>query len=90
MTEQASAPQEKPIGKVTHYFSKIGVMAVDLTDKLSVGERIHVRGHTTDLILTVDSLQIEHANVSEAKPGDSVGIKVSEKVRPGDTVYRAQ
>ena len=90
MTGEARAPEEKPIGKVTHYFGKIGVMAVDLTDRLSVGERIHVKGHTTDLILTVDSMQIEHENVSEAKAGDSIGIKVSEKVRPGDMVYRAQ
>ena len=90
MTEQPAAAEEKPIGKVTHYFGKIGVMALDLTDKLSVGERIHIKGHTTDVILTVDSLQIEHASVPEAKAGDSVGIKVGEKVRPGDMVYRAQ
>jgi translation elongation factor EF-1alpha len=90
MTEQPEASQEKPIGQVTHYFGKIGVMAVDLTDKLSVGETIHVKGHTTDLVVTVDSMQIEHETVSEAGPGDSIGIKVGEKVRPGDTVYRAQ
>ena len=89
MTEQAGASEEKPIGEVTHYFGKIGVMAVDLTDTLTVGEQIHIRGHTTDLILTVDSMQIEHQGVPKAGPGDSVGIKVGDKVRPGDTVYRA-
>jgi translation elongation factor EF-1alpha len=90
MTEQPSAPEEKPIGQVTHYFGKIGVMALDLTDKLSVGETIHIKGHTTDLVLTVDSMQIEHESVAEAGPGDSIGVRVGEKVRPGDTVYRAQ
>ena len=90
MTEQPEAPEEKPIGQVTHYFGKIGVMAIDLSDTLSVGEQIHVKGHTTDFVLTVDSMQIEHESVSQAGPGDSIGIKVADKVRPGDTVYRAQ
>lgn len=90
MTGQTAGPEEKPIGKVTHYFGKIGVMAIDLDDKLSVGEQIHVKGHTTDLLVTVDSMQIEHESVAEAGPGDSVGIMVGEKVRPGDMVYRAQ
>jgi len=89
MSEHPEAPEERPIGQVTHYFSKIGVMAVDLTDRLTVGEKIHVKGATTDTIVTVDSMQIEHRPVSEAGPGDSVGIKVSEKVRPGDAVFRA-
>jgi len=90
MTEQDAKPQEKPIGQVTHYFGKIGVMALDLSDTLSVGEQIHIKGHTTDLVLTVNSMQIEHESVPQANPGDSIGIKVGEKVRPGDTVYRAQ
>jgi translation elongation factor EF-1alpha len=89
MTSQPGAPEEKPIGEVTHYFSKIGVMALDLTDTLTVGEKIHVKGHTTDLVVTVGSMQIEHQNVQKAGPGDSIGIKVGEKVRPGDRVYRA-
>ena len=90
MSEQPEAPQEQPVGQVTHYFGKIGVMAVDLTGKLSVGETIHIKGHTTDLVLTVDSMQIEHLTVSQAGPGDSIGIRVAEKVRPGDMVFRAQ
>jgi translation elongation factor EF-1alpha len=88
MTEQADAPQESPVGTVTHYFGKIGVMAVDLSAPLAVGDTIHVRGHTTDLQLTVDSMQIEHQTVPKAGPGDSVGIRVGEKVRPGDQIYR--
>jgi putative protease len=90
MTDQPSAAEEKPIGEVTHYFSKIGVMALDLTDALTVGEKIHVKGHTTDVIVTVGSMQIEHQDVQKAGPGDSIGIKVGEKVRPGDMVYRAK
>jgi len=90
MTEQPGAPEEQPVGEVTHYFGKIGVMAVALTDTLTVGQKLHIKGHTTDLIVTVDSMQIEHEGVAKAGPGDSVGIKVSEKVRPGDTVYRVQ
>ncbi|UCC68687.1 MAG: hypothetical protein JSV79_01745 [Armatimonadota bacterium] len=90
MTQQPETPEEKPIGEVTHYFGKIGVMAVDLSDNLSVGETIHIKGHTTDFIVTVGSMQIEHQTVAKAGPGDSIGIRVGEKVRPGDTVYRAQ
>ncbi len=90
MTQQPEAREEKPIGDVTHYFGKIGVMAVNLADDLSVGETIHIKGHTTDLVLTVDSMQIEHQDVPKAGPGDSVGIRVGEKVRPGDKVYRAE
>ena len=88
MAEQGGGSEEKPIGRVTHYFGKIGVMALDLTDTLSVGETVRVRGHTTDLLVTVGSMQIEHEDVAKAGPGDSVGIKVGEKVRPGDNVYR--
>ena len=87
MTEK-SAPEESPIGEVTHYFGHISVMAIKLTDRLAVGDKIHVKGHTTDVALTVASMQIEHASVSQAGPGDSVGIKVTDKVRPGDQVYR--
>jgi translation elongation factor EF-1alpha len=89
VSKQAEAAEGKPIGQVTHYFGHIRVMAVDLTDSLTVGEKIRVRGHTTDLVLTVTSMQIEHQNVPKAGAGDSVGIQVGEKVRPGDSVYRA-
>lgn len=90
MTEKQGAPEEKPIGEVSHYFGKAGVAAIELTDRLAVGQRIHIRGHTTDFITEVQSMQIEHEQVSEAGPGASIGIKVSEKVRPGDMVYLAK
>jgi len=85
----AGAPQETEIGKVTHYFGHIGVMAVDLTDGLRIGDTIHIKGHSEDFVMTIDSMQIEHQDVTEAKPGDSVGIRVSQKVHPGDKVYRS-
>jgi len=85
-----AAPQEKEIGKVSHYYGHVGVMAVDLTDQVRVGDTLHVKGHSEDFTVTVDSMQIEHADVTEAKAGDSVGIRVAQKVHPGDKVYRLQ
>lgn len=80
--------EEKEVGVVTHYFSKIGVAAIELKDTLRVGETIHIKGHTTDFTQEVSSMQIEHENVSEASAGQSVGIKVKEKVREHDVVYK--
>jgi len=88
MSEEQGAPEERPVGQVTHYFGKVGVAAVQLSDALSVGERIHFQGHTTDFVADIDSMQIEHEAVDQAHSGDSVGIKVPTKVRPGDMVYR--
>jgi translation initiation factor IF-2 len=81
--------KEEKIGFVSNYFSKISVAAVDITDgKLSVGDNLHFLGHTTDFEARVNSMQIEHNAVTEARKGDSVGIKVSERVREGDKVYK--
>ncbi|MFB3880796.1 MAG: translation elongation factor-like protein [Armatimonadota bacterium] len=90
MTAKQGAPEEKPIGQVSHYFGHAGVAAIELSATLSVGQRIHIRGHTTDFIADVQSMQIEHEQVSQAGPGASIGVKVSEKVRPGDMVYLAE
>jgi putative protease len=90
MTQPPADPEGKPVGKVTHYFGHLGVMALDLTDNLAVGDKLHIKGHTTDVVVMVESMQIEHQNVAQAKPGDSVGIKVGEKVRVGDLAYRAK
>jgi putative protease len=81
--------QEKPIGKVSSYFSNINVAAIELTDKLKIGDTIKIKGSTTDLIQQVDSMQIDKVIVKEAKKGNSVGIKVNEKVRANDLVYKA-
>ncbi len=81
--------KEERIGEVAHYFSKIGVAAIKITSgSLSVGDTIHIKGHTTDFQQRVDSIQIEHASVEEANPGDDIGIKVTERAREGDQVYK--
>ena len=79
---------ELEIGKVSDFFSRPVVAGIDLTGSLKVGDIIRIKGHTTDLEFAVESMQINNANVSEAKAGDSVGIKLSERVRRGDTVYK--
>jgi len=80
--------EEEEIGRVRDYFARIGVAGIDLTSRLKVGDTIQIKGHTTDLQQVVDSMQIEHDNVQEAGPGDAVGIKVQERGRSGDHVYR--
>lgn len=80
--------EEEEIGQVTDYFAKIGVAGIDLTGSLRVGDTIRIRGHTTDVEQAVESMQIEHEQVQEAGPGDKVGIKVSDRCRNGDQVYR--
>ncbi len=80
-------PEEK-IGVVSDYFAHPVVAAVDLTGMLKVGDKIRIKGHTTDMEITVASMQINNANVPSAKAGDSIGIKVSDRVRKGDEVYR--
>ena len=76
------------IGAVTHYFSHLSVAAVALSAPLAVGDRIHVRGHTTDLEQTVASMEVDHAAVAGAAPGDDVAIKVDGHVRDGDRIFR--
>ncbi len=77
---------ERRVGTVTHYFDKLGVAAIDLTDTLRVGDRVHVTGHTTDVTTTVDRMQVDHADVQEAGPGQDVAAHVGEKVRQHDAV----
>ena len=79
--------EEIEVGRVSDYFARIGVAGIDLTATLRVGERIHIKGHTTDMELVVESLQVEHENVPEAGPGAKIGIKVSDRCRHGDHVY---
>jgi translation elongation factor EF-1alpha len=76
------------IGTVTHYFSHLSVAAVSLTDTLRAGERLHIQGHTTNLVQTVDSMEVEHQKVEEAGPGDDVALKVDDHVREHDRLYR--
>jgi putative protease len=79
---------EVEIGRVKDFFAHIGVAGIDLTGPLKIGDRIRIRGHTTDLEEVVTSIQIEHESVEEAKAGDKIGVKVAERVRDGDHVYR--
>lgn len=80
---------ETLIGVVEDYYSHVGVIATTLKAALAVGDKIHVRGHTTDMAEAVDSLQIDHAPVAAAAAGDGVGIKVIGKCRAGDFIYKA-
>lgn len=80
--------EEKEIGRITHYYGKLSVGIAQLTDALKVGDTIHIKGHSSDFTQVVDSIQIEHANVSEAKAGDMVGLKVAQKVHEHDKVYK--
>ena len=79
---------EETIGNVSDFFAQPVVAAIELTAALKLGDKIHIKGHTTDLELNVDSMQIDNVSVEEAKAGDSIGVKVSERVRNGDTVYK--
>jgi selenocysteine-specific translation elongation factor len=79
---------EVEVGKVHDFFARPVVAGIDLTAPLKVGDTIHIKGHTTDMTLVVESMQINNVNVKEAKAKDSVGIKVPERVRGGDTVYK--
>ncbi|MBA7698009.1 hypothetical protein ES703_106683 [subsurface metagenome] len=78
---------EKEIGKVSSYFKHVDVAAIKLSGQLKVGDKIHIKGHTTDFEQEVDSMQIEKKKVAKAKKGDHIGIKVPEKVRPNDKVF---
>jgi len=77
-------------GKVTHYYKSIEVAAVEISDSLKVGDLIHIKGHTTDFEQKVESMQIEHKDVVEAKKGQVIGLKVKDYVREHDLVYKVE
>ena len=76
------------IGQVTHYYSHLSVAAISLTAPLAVGDRIHIHGHTTDLVQDVDSMEVDRASVERAEPGDDVALKVDDHVRDHDQIFR--
>jgi len=80
--------EKKPIGKVAHYFTKISVAVIDLSDELKVGDRISIEGATSNFEQTVNSMQIEHKDVRSATAGQSIGLKVDQRVRQGDLVFK--
>jgi selenocysteine-specific translation elongation factor len=79
---------EVEIGSITDFFSRPVVAAVLLTGELNVGDKIHIKGHTTDQEVMINSMQIHNQDVTSAKAGDAIGIKVADKVRHGDKVYK--
>jgi hypothetical protein len=87
--KEGFAMAEQKIGRITHYFSKIGVAAIEITDgTLAVGDTIHVKGHTSDFTQTIDSMQIDGESVQTAAQGDGVGLKVAGHAREHDDVYK--
>ena len=85
----ANGTSETPVGRVTRYYSHLNVGVIELTDgDLNVGDTIHIKGKHTDFTQTVDSIQIEHQNVTHADKGNLVGVVVREKVREHDQVFR--
>lgn len=93
--EKPKEPKEESlgeeIGRVTHYFTKIGVGVIEITNgTLKVGEKIRIKGATTDFEQKIDSMQIEHEQVKEAKAGQGIGLKVKDHVREHDKVYKVK
>ncbi len=78
----------KPIGRVDDYFAKVGVVALKLDKPLAVGDKLRIKGHTTDFTQPVKSMQIEHESVDQARRGMAVGIKVKKKCRRGDRLFK--
>lgn len=79
---------EVEIGTVSDFFSHVVVAGITLTAPLKIGDKIHIKGHTTDLEMTIQSMQINNINVTQAKAGESVGIKLPDRARHGDKVYK--
>ncbi|MFC1952742.1 translation elongation factor-like protein [Chloroflexota bacterium] len=79
---------EVEIGKISDFFAHPVVAGIELTAPLKQGDNIHIIGHTTDLEMTVESMQINNVDIQEAKAGNAVGLKVTDRVRKGDTVYK--
>ncbi|MBW7882177.1 MAG: hypothetical protein H3C34_06010 [Caldilineaceae bacterium] len=79
---------EKRVGKVSHYFARIGVAVLELEDGLAVGDTVHIVGYNTDFSQRVESMEVEHRKIQEVGPGADVALKVNDRVRKGDVLYR--
>lgn len=86
MSEQHEAGDA--IGSVTHWYAHLSVAAIRLTAPLAVGDRVHIKGHTTDLVETVGSMEVDHRRVERAGPGDDVALAVEGHVREHDLIFR--
>ena len=81
---------ERVVGIVKHFYPKISVAVIEATDEIKLGDRIAIRGKTTNIEQVVESMEIEHKKVEAVKPGDSFGMKVVDRVREGDKVYKLE
>ncbi len=91
VAKQEIPENEKPVGTVVHYYTKLGVAAIDLTKgSLTTGDEIHIVGHTSDFTQTVDSMQVKNKKVEKAKKGEAIGLKIKEHARENDTVYKVE
>jgi|TARA_B100001964_G_scaffold244613_1_gene326904 putative protease len=91
MAEEQKPEEKAPgkeIGKVTHFYTHLSVAVVELSGTLKIGDKIRIKGATSDFEQTIDSMQIEHDKIEEAKKGQSIGLKVKEHVRQHDVVYK--
>ena len=79
---------EMPVGYVTHYYTRLGVAVVKLQGELDVGDTIHVDGLSTNTIQRVDSMQMNHRPIAVGHPGELIAVKVGDRVREHDTVYK--
>ena len=79
---------EIEVGKVTDFFAKPVVAGIELKGILKAGDKIHIKGSTTDMEFTIESMQIDRVDIAEGKAGDIIGIKVPDRVRQGDNVYK--
>lgn len=80
--------EEKNVGTIAHYFGRVGVGMVKVTDVLKVGDKVRIKGNTVDFVQDVTSMQVNRVDAAEAKAGEEAGIKVSQKVHEGDVVYK--
>jgi len=78
----------REVGRVSHFFSRINVAVIEVKDTISVGDEILIKGPTTDIEQTIDSMEIEHKKVKQAEAGQSIGMKVNDRVRENDIVYK--
>ena len=92
MEEKSKEASEKTlgeeIGKVAHYYSKIGVGVIELNKDLKVGDTIKIKGATSDFEQKVESMQVDHKNIEEAKAGQSIGLKIKDQARENDKVFK--
>lgn len=84
------ASSEKQVGFVTHYYGQIGVAVVALVDVLGVGDTIHIKGASTDFVEKVESMQVEHKDITKAERSDEIGLKVIHPVHDHDMVYKLE